>query len=370
MSKENPSEEWIIGALKNIVRISNNQVPARKIITYPESIIFEHREVFNASLLETNIRTPSKNFRNIGDRILSVLLNSNFRKGNMALIQEFIPLFLEKIKFSVERFAPVCLVLPSVPFKCQNPLSTKHSLGFVDLGEYLMFAQFRDLCASIQSIYEPGLEIKILCDGIVYSDIFANGELDQIIAYRENCKRICNALLPNRSISLIDMSDVIATEREFNVTRVFIFDALRRLESKNSEVKIFLDSLKRGMLLNVRFSGFSTNEFISIVDSPIDQLPTEIFVTVQNASWLYASFLLTMHWLNVISKIFPLHLVNAHSCIFPHNGVPLVSESRLKRTSSFRRSTRIVRFVEALEFVNLRAVLQGIDKEPFYYLVD
>ncbi len=65
----------------------------------------------------------------------------------------------------------------------------------------------------------------------------------------------------------------------------------------------------------------------------------------------------------------PLHLVNKNSAVLPYNGVPIVSERRLGATGSIRRSTRIVRFSETLEFPDTIAIHRGSISEPFYYSV-
>ena len=297
------------------------------------------------------------------------------------MLRPHIPLLRQTIESKTRRANPIEIVLPTLPFKDQNPLTTRHSLQSIDLGEYLFMAQMRDIVVSVKNTYPPGVHLTVLTDGLVYADIFANGEKDKITQYRKNCAKIRDDFGLEGKVKIIDMMDLVAQEDRFLTVQKQIRNILGR---NNANVQGSLAALRRGMLLNIAVPEYSFDEYGSIVNLPEESLPMDILQRATDASFDYASFLLAMQRLDVIQKAFPnalratvhpkdapqlpIHLVNKSSAIFPYNGVPLVSERKLQSTGSLRKSTRIVRFYEVLRHPDSKAVYAYGETEPFYYL--
>jgi pyoverdine/dityrosine biosynthesis protein Dit1 len=81
----------------------------------------------------------------------------------------FVPIVLSQI----ERQEPIRMILPAFPFK--SPNARDKVLGNMpDFGEELALSHLNGLCQNIADVYEPGANVYISSDGLVY-----NGELQQ-----------------------------------------------------------------------------------------------------------------------------------------------------------------------------------------------
>ncbi|CAG7943413.1 unnamed protein product [Penicillium olsonii] len=78
--------------------------------------------------------------------------------------------FLSIIYTQVRSSSRIQMVLPAFPFKSPNRVSK--TLGALpDKGEELGMAHLNGLCAAIADKYEPGAELTIASDGLVYNDL-------------------------------------------------------------------------------------------------------------------------------------------------------------------------------------------------------
>lgn len=68
----------------------------------------------------------------------------------------------------VSRGEPVKMLLPGFPFKSPN-LRDKVLGKLPDLGEELALKHLNGLCKNIKGVYEPGAEVHITSDGLVYN---------------------------------------------------------------------------------------------------------------------------------------------------------------------------------------------------------
>ena len=387
------TENELLQILVTHVHLNSIPNPNFEILTIRNDLPNETIGQFNPALLEIKIIEPKKDAQDLSDKILSILLHGKIRRGSINLILPFIPEFQEKIKASIEHELPIEIALPTIPFKCQNPLSTQHSLSWVDLGECLFFRQLKSICASIERIYPPGVKITLISDGLVYAHIFANSQnlqtIKQIIKYRNNCGDIAKTVGLNGQVTIIDMVTVIQSMLGHNPDEILalrdrVRDLLSKAQSQNGLIEKYMQSLQRGMLFNLPFSEYGYAEFIDISNLSQQSLPMPIKTKIRNAALDYASFLIVLYLLEIIRKAFPkalratvhpknapqipLHLVNEHSAVLPHNGVPVVSERRLIRTNSISRSARIVKFRDVISSPDIVKVNIADQQEPFYYL--
>lgn len=379
-----PSWIWVHDSLCDAVRLNGTRLTDSTFqIGAWRELPRQYAEYFDVDNIPPHIVHPRYSHSSTDQQILEVLFNSNFRRGNRDTLTPYLSYFEDKISAQTNEHRPIEIVLPTLPFKDQNPLTTNLPPQAVDLGEYLLFAQLRDLDTSIRQVYPPGTHINILCDGLVYLEIFTNCSEEEIIAYREQCQKILDEFGLQDVVNIIDMSSLVSADSEFSLTRNAIRDMLAFLNQHRQLGKIF-HSLERGMIMNVPITS-DYDQAVTLMLTPQDQLPSDIARRINNAALDYASFLLAISYRQIISNAFPdsirgtvhlkkapqlpLHLVNKHSHIFPYNGVPVVSARKLHTSSSFKQATRITRYCEALACESIEAIYRPEDLEPFYYLV-
>jgi hypothetical protein len=337
---ESENEEWVYHAFTRSVHLNSESTVLKTIPKFRE-LPREFRVDFLPSELETTIINPSREAINSSDRIFSILLNSNIRRGNRELIQEHIPTLLQKVNSMVSQDKPIEIVLPTLPFKDQNPLTTRHSLGQTDLGEYLHFVQLRNICASVEAVYNPGIKIHLLTDGLVYADFFGGGKRGQIEQYRINCERIRDHLGLLGKVNIIDMEWLVQNYSHFFQVQKEIKSTLQKAERTNGQMHEAMRSLQRGMFLNIPIPEYDYDDYADLISRPYEEIPDWLQERTYQTAIDYASFLLTMRKVGVLTQTFPeairatvhpknapqlpIHLVNKHSVTFPYNGVPVVS---------------------------------------------
>ncbi|OAK97477.1 hypothetical protein IQ06DRAFT_327855 [Phaeosphaeriaceae sp. SRC1lsM3a] len=78
--------------------------------------------------------------------------------------------FLSIIYRAVKAKRPVRMVLPAFPFK--SPNSKAKVLGELpDKAEDVSLAHLNSMCAAIKEIYQPGAQLVVVSDGLVYNDL-------------------------------------------------------------------------------------------------------------------------------------------------------------------------------------------------------
>jgi hypothetical protein len=84
--------------------------------------------------------------------------------GSWKGLESFVPIVVEQVK----RQEPIRMILPAFPFK--SPNSRHKVLGTLpDLGEELALFHLNGLCENIAQVYEPGANVYISSDGLVYN---------------------------------------------------------------------------------------------------------------------------------------------------------------------------------------------------------
>ncbi|CAI7600504.1 Pyoverdine biosynthesis [Penicillium manginii] len=86
--------------------------------------------------------------------------------GSWKGLESFVPVVMEQVK----KQEPIRMILPAFPFK--SPNARDKVLGTMpDFGEELALSHLNGLCDSIGKVYEPGADVYISSDGLVYNDI-------------------------------------------------------------------------------------------------------------------------------------------------------------------------------------------------------
>lgn len=81
--------------------------------------------------------------------------------------------FISTVEERVKRREPIRMILPAFPFK--SPNTRDKVLGTMpDLGEELALAHLNGLCENIAQVYEPGADVYISSDGLVYNGKIAH----------------------------------------------------------------------------------------------------------------------------------------------------------------------------------------------------
>ncbi|KAF4467009.1 ABC1 transport [Fusarium albosuccineum] len=122
---------------------------------------------------DDNMDGPSETkVSDISNRILDVILEYSLNKfdSTAELHNAGRPKFLAVISRFVRVRQKVLMCLPAFPFKSANKV--EKVLGALpDKAEELALGRLNAMCATIGHIYEPGAELTIISDGLVYNDL-------------------------------------------------------------------------------------------------------------------------------------------------------------------------------------------------------
>ncbi|KAJ3525313.1 hypothetical protein NM208_g11695 [Fusarium decemcellulare] len=122
---------------------------------------------------DDNMEGPSETkVSDISNRILDVILEYSLNKfdSTAELHNAGRPKFLAVISRFVRARQKVLMCLPAFPFKSANKV--EKVLGALpDKAEELALGRLNSMCATIGHIYEPGAELTIISDGLVYNDL-------------------------------------------------------------------------------------------------------------------------------------------------------------------------------------------------------
>ncbi len=374
--RENFSEIIIF---KNFDAQSLPYYPQRNL---PKNVIDD----FSTEILTPRIIHPNQDALNTSSAILSILLKANIRRGSLTTLEPYLHTFLSKINYFVERSEPIQIVLPTIPHKKQSPLTTGHSMDFVDLGEYLLMSQLRNILLSVEKIYNPGAKITLLSDGILLADIFTNNDKSLIHNYMQKLNDLKNQFNLNGLVNIEGLDNLIKDRELFAQVHDDIKRLLYTLYKKDVLITQGLDILKKAMLVfNLPFD-HSLEEHFFLMKIPLHKIPYNIRALVEYATVDYVSTLLALKKLDIIKMSyphairasvhdkptpnFPLNLINKKTSIFPYNGIPVVRRGKYERTQNIQSSTKIIRLYEIYKYPSATEIFIDGQDEPFYYEID
>ncbi|KAI2793532.1 Isocyanide synthase xanB [Penicillium oxalicum] len=128
----------------------------------------------SAGSFQNNLTQAQKTAVEILKVIESYGMDYEKTEGSWKGLQSFIPVVAEQVK----RQQPIRMILPAFPFK--SPNSRDKVLGVLpDFGEELALCHLNGLCENIAQAYEPGANVYISSDGLVYNDIL--GVPDEVV---------------------------------------------------------------------------------------------------------------------------------------------------------------------------------------------
>lgn len=391
---------WICSQLENTVRLGTGA--ERLDVMYPPARDLQQVRIenFPISQFEERIIFPSESFFKtlqqkglhshyfgVSEQILTILLDGTFRNGAWSLLSpEYLNVLHRRVGESIERCRSIELVIPTIPFKDQNPFTTGHSLSFADLGEYLFFSRLGRLSRSVAEIYPMGLQAHLISDGIVYKDIFLRDQAHVPQLYVLSCLRVLEELGISSQVDITYLNDLTRLESRFETVQTDISAILAHTSALPEYTQEILRSLRRGMIFNMEMpreiDGYDEFSYIAnLTDTQLSQEYPELFDRTWQAALQYSSFLLAMKKLDIVPRAFPLSIRGTvhpkpnqlgiwmvqGSSIAPYNGVPLVDYAKFVRTGSFEQSTKTQRLWQIYEQENIHQIFLGADTEPFFY---
>lgn len=108
----------------------------------------------------------------LATKVMQVLKSYSINCNGPGVGSRDVEAFLPTIATFVEKQEPVRMVLPAFPFK--SPNSQDKVMGILpDLGEELALKHLNALCQNVTQVYEPGAEVHITSDGLVYNGKWA-----------------------------------------------------------------------------------------------------------------------------------------------------------------------------------------------------
>ncbi|KAI9927569.1 hypothetical protein ASPWEDRAFT_62294 [Aspergillus wentii DTO 134E9] len=129
----------------------------------------------NVSVEELDKSLP---FMVMAMNIMKVLQSYSVDCKGTGTVWEDVKASLPTIMAFIEKQEPILMVLPAFPFK--SPNSQDKALGILpDLGEEIALNHLNGLCQNIARVYEPGAQVHITSDGLVYNDIL--GVPDEVV---------------------------------------------------------------------------------------------------------------------------------------------------------------------------------------------
>ena len=351
-------ENTIDTDLRNLVRINSGAAA-----TSPEYAWEQQATIIDVGTSELPRILPERLLHSqidslgVPEQVFSVLTNKRFRRGTYEQVATYSNQLLGQISAAVDEARPIELVLPTIPFKDQSPVTTGQAPDAIDLGEHAMVAQIRDLLFSIQEVYSPGAVMHLVSDGHVYRAMCHTASDEQISGYGVGVQALINNYGLTDSITMTNFADIVQADHGFLEDQLRTFDVLRhKLETDNP----YLRTLQRAMLGNMALEGMDIQDIVRFQQSNTNQWPARVAEATGAIACEYAAFLLTAARRRVLEHRFPgclratvhpkdapqipLNLVNRRSMILPYNGVPVVDSG----DTTLRNSLRIVRLVSLL----------------------
>jgi len=307
--------------------------------------------------------------------------------------------FIAAVQKQEANKAPLQFIVPSFPFKDQNPFRTSSNPDHVDLGEVALLIRLHALALAIAQIYPYGVEWIIVCDGVVYAD-FLGVPRGAAIRYRERLREWRNRLNLQRTVHILDFEEVIkragpcalsidgAAPRSAQFPEVFS-TVLSSIETTllaggaKQEALAKMTVFARGMAWNI-----NTHDLLAqygpdalwtalTTDGSTSTAPAPLLDELQRRSWKaalqYGSFNLAAKLVSVLDYVFPgairatVHAKRdqvAIPClgeVYPWNGVAFVRAGEMTPRSVETRALYEIREepVASSYFVG--------DEAPFFF---
>lgn len=320
------------------------------------------------------------------DRVFDIMRSKRFRAGTakQTRFDDNKELFRPIVERQLNAGAPIEFVLPSFPFKHNNPV--KVGRRSPDMAEVLCLSQLYGICRALAYVHEPGARFVIISDGLVYREMFGITR-HEALTYRERVREMIGQLGYDDAIEITDMEDLVDARRaDFEIVERRLRPVFERWWRENP------DDLRRASLIqastaNLNTSGSVTHDLLQMTTKDVlldteerdavDTLDTIRRGTVERAeqgAFEFALFLYVLKEIDLVRSCYPhavratvhpkpgqwgLHLSNRESRVFPWQGV------------AYRNENGAWRVKYEFEVLRRRATpvhVRGDDEMfPFYY---
>lgn len=390
-----PSKEWVVSSFASTVRLgtgaertTTHWPQERKFATCDFSVVTE--QISRISLSEV-VEPSEARWQHIAKtysvpqefdppaQALSILADPLFRKGALSLFgTECIQETFEKLQRTFLQHSPFRIVVPTLPFKDQTPVTTQQPIDQIDLGEWLFIARMGLLVRSLRAVLRAPVSVELVSDGLAYVDIFTTAGAEQAQNYFAGCQASIESLGLDSHVLLHQLSNIVAKEERFEDVQTIIKTHLLELQQDREFIHLF-HRLLRGMLFNTELPGdYNTYaSFTQAATMDVLQIKQELPVVydrLYQATLEYSSFLLTMRRLNILNRWFRgqsvlratvhpkagqwgLHTLG--SGVAPYNGITLVDLEQLAADPSLTNDSwyTCMRHWKLLERSGMRAAL-------------
>lgn len=375
---------------ERLVRLNVNATPAQ---SYRQRIL--PREDLDDFDVGEYLGTPSNPYDKVAlmnmsfvDQVADIILSPSYCRWSKIMIEKYGLCIRKQLKGVLggsnrgRMLNRLDFVMPTLPFKDQNPLSTNRAMDSVDLGEYLMMAQMRDIGYALRCVTNERARMVMLTDGLVYTDIFGNADKEAALRYNKNVHSIRDKVTDPATVELVDLAHVIQEFPEFETTQEGVRAELESL-FESTEFRLKHKAFFNGMLRNMPLpEAEDLTHAHRIMTAGYESLGPLRQKAVYEAALKYASFWIAMKRQNVVQKAFPssvrlstipkdapcapLFVVNRDSTVLPYNGVPVVKKVDL-RPDRLRTAVKIMPYGEALQYDDLTEVHVPHQEGAFFY---
>jgi pyoverdine/dityrosine biosynthesis protein Dit1 len=308
----------------------------------------EAAEEFVATIRNRLGRLPE-----VYDKVFEIMRSKRFRAGtaSQTRFDENKDLFRPIIEAQIAQGAPLEFVLPSFPFKHNNPV--KVSRRSPDMAEVLCICRLKEICHAISRVYDPGARFVIISDGMVYHDMFGVTK-HEALSYRERAREMVGQLGFDDVIEVTDMEELVHSRQElFDFVRERLTPVFGEWWHRSSE-DLRRASLIQASAANLNTADSVTHDLVQMAtkdvlldtdeDDDLSTLETIKSQTVQRAekgAFEFALFLYVLREIDLVQSCYPravratvhpkptqwgLHLVNRESRVFPWQGVAYRNE--------------------------------------------
>ncbi|MDQ6806749.1 MAG: isocyanide synthase family protein [Actinomycetota bacterium] len=306
-------------------------------------------EEFVSTIRKRLDRQPS-----IYDKVFDVMRSKRFRAGtaSQTRFDENKELFRPLVEAQIAAGAPLEFVLPSFPFKHNNPV--KVARRSPDMAEVLCLCRLKEICHALGQVYEPGARFVIISDGLVYHHMFGVTK-HEALSYRERSREMISQLGFQDTIEITDMEQLVGSRQEqFDFVHERVAPVFREWWDTNSE-DLRRASLIQASAANLNTADSVTHDLVQMATKDVlldsdegDDLSTLEVIkshTVERAdkgAFEFALFLYVLREIDLVQSCYPravratvhpkptqwgLHLANRESRVFPWQGVAYRNEN-------------------------------------------
>lgn len=324
-----PSEDWIKESFDKFVKVefeNTKKLEEDNILKFDEKIIIDKTIELSDDFLDDflinsewskriNIDLPTSNApEDIASSIFDILCNpeiaSSKNKSNNDREE-----FIKKITPTIIDKSRLLFILPGLPFKDQNIFRVPYNSDIPDIGEISFLLRLYNLTQTIYQVHPYGVDIVILTDGVLYSDIFqinkkdTNSYLENLILYR-------NKLNLQGAVSFICLNEIIEKANENNILLNIKKHILENLDNTEVRESKSFYTLVKGMKWNMNskkmLEDVPLKEIWNILKLDRNKINIDykdkwddFHKEAIHAALEYASINLLLKWTNLINEFFP-----------------------------------------------------------------